>query len=168
MAMAGEWTVTNTRIIDDTPKTDEDGNVKVEGLATGIRKRVKREGEEEEEEAMKGLFKKPRKWGRDSRQAPEDDAELDALLGNLAPTRIPKQETTENPSNDVPKKEESTPPMKQEPIEEDQSGINSITTEPRSDALAPAPVKTEDISEAEVAMPAVVFKKRKPKTIRQK
>ncbi|KAG5972633.1 hypothetical protein E4U56_005824 [Claviceps arundinis] len=82
MAMPGEWTVTNTRVIDDHNGA---GNSK-DRLAMGVRKRGGRgwEGEEEKEEqdAVRGLFKKPKRWGRDTRalEGEGEDAELDALL----------------------------------------------------------------------------------------
>lgn len=166
MAMAGEWTVTNTRVVDDTPKTDENGNPRVDALATGVRKRVKREGEEDEEEAMKGLFKKPRKWGRDTKQAPDDDAELEALLGGLAPTPLLKKEKVEDSSDAVAKQELDTPPIKTEPSEDDQAVPDTSNTEEGS--AVTAPLKTEEASEGGVDLPTVVFKKRKPKNIRQK
>ncbi|KAG6036851.1 hypothetical protein E4U40_007756 [Claviceps sp. LM458 group G5] len=84
MAMPGEWTVTNTRVIDDH---NSEGNSK-DRLAMGVRKRGGRGWEEEEEEekeeqdAVRGLFKKPKRWGRDTRalEGEGGDAELDALL----------------------------------------------------------------------------------------
>lgn len=171
MAMASEWQVTNTRIVDDTPKTDADGNVKVEGVATGVRKRVKREGEEEEEEAMQTLFKKPRKWGRDTKQGAEDDADLDALLsGTLAP--IKKDEIEESISAPTTKKEakdeeaDTGTPLKREPSNEGQGISSTIKSDPEN--AESVPVKTEPMSEGNVDVPAVVFKKRKPKAVRQK
>ncbi|KAI4594114.1 hypothetical protein KJ359_008656 [Pestalotiopsis sp. 9143b] len=170
MAMASEWQVTNTRIVDDTPKTDEDGKVKVEGVATGVRKRVKREGEEEEEDAMQSLFKKPRKWGRDTKEAAEDDADLDALLsGTLAPMK--KEKTEESSTEAVIKQDpdeeaDAGAPLKREPSNEGQ-GISS-TIKSESESADTTTVKTEVASEGNPDVPAVVFKKRKPKAVRQK
>ncbi|KAK6073872.1 u1 zinc finger [Seiridium cupressi] len=164
MAMASEWQVTNTRVIDDAPKTDEHGNAKVEAVATGVRKRVKREGEEEEEEALQSLFKKPRKWGRDNKQASEDDVDLDALLsGTLVPTK--KEKIEESADREV-KEEQQSPPLKEELPEDDQGISSSLKLEAESDETRT--VKAEQISEGNIEAPAVVFKKRKPKTIRQK
>ncbi|KAI1856917.1 hypothetical protein JX265_000731 [Neoarthrinium moseri] len=168
MAMAGDWQVTNMRVVDDTPKTDENGNPKVDAIATGVRKRVRKEGEEEEEQAMAGLFKKPRKWGRDTKQAPEDDAELDALLtGSLAPIKSEEKIRAKSPAETKLKKEEDHTPVKDEPSEDDRGVPDMVKAEPRatSDTL----VKPEEASEAGgFDVPAVVFKKRKPKSIRQK
>ncbi|ETS78180.1 hypothetical protein PFICI_10242 [Pestalotiopsis fici W106-1] len=171
MAMASDWQVTNTRIIDDTPKTDADGNVKVEAVATGVRKRVKREGEEEEEEAMQTLFKKPRKWGRDTKQAAKDDADLDALLsGTLAPIKKDKiEESNSEPTVKKEAKEEEADvgiPLKREPSNEGQ-GISSVI-KPDPESVESAAVKQEATSEGNDDVPAVVFKKRKPKAVRQK
>ncbi|RYO75361.1 hypothetical protein DL766_005294 [Monosporascus sp. MC13-8B] len=179
MAMAGEWTVTNTRVINDddgAPKTE--GSDAEQGTATGVRKRPKREGEDDddeikrEEDAIRGLFKKPRRWGRDTRNAPEDDAELDALLsGTLV---APKKEEKDADSAErkikadpdpVPvKKEEQTeeiPKIKKEESTES-PGLANITTTGDATLI----VKKEEGAGPEV--PVVAFKKRKPKNIRQK
>ncbi|KAI0155354.1 hypothetical protein GGR57DRAFT_95134 [Xylariaceae sp. FL1272] len=169
MAMAGEWTVTNTRIIKDAPETDDgdtkDGNV--DAVAVGVRKRAKPEDEDEKDEeeekaALKGLFKKPKKWGRDTRGAPENDAELDALLS--APlSRPPKNEEEE---------------VKAEPKEEASDGIKKEETDPADSPSLSNIAHVKDITANEASIkpeqgaepeaPAVVFKKRKPKNIRQK
>ncbi|KAH9884362.1 hypothetical protein F4778DRAFT_763309 [Xylariomycetidae sp. FL2044] len=176
MAMASEWTVTNTRVIDDTPKSDDpDLKPGISGaVATGVRKRSKPEGgeedehQEEEEKAIKGLFKKPRKWGRDTKHAAEDDAELDALLrGTL--TGAPKKEEQDT---DPVKKED--PDATTEVKKEESDDVELPSTFPGS---APAPSVSNDIKKedrateagSDVPAPAaVVFKKRKPKNIRQK
>lgn len=163
MAMVGDWQVTNSRVIDDTLKTDESSDVKFEGVATGVRKRVKREGEEEEEEAMQTLFKKPRKWGRDTKHALQDDADLDALLGgNLAPVRSDKAGAAREYGI---KPEEEVPSVKKEPLDDDQ-GIPSIVTEELETNISSA-VKLEPKTDDGDDAPAVVFKKRKPKNLRQ-
>ncbi|KAI1134220.1 hypothetical protein F5Y05DRAFT_240098 [Hypoxylon sp. FL0543] len=167
MAMASEWTVTNARIIDDEPKTDDPdaktGNV--DSIALGVRKRPKRETEEEEEEnVIKGLFKKPRKWGRDSKQAPEDDAELDALLnGTLTKPTLPNNQIKKE--DDVPsvKNEDSSSDIKEEETDEGRALSDIKSAEARD--VHEASVKKEDRDEGS---PAVVFKKRKPKNIRQR
>lgn len=181
MAMASEWTVTKTRVIDETPTTDEHGNPKVDALATGVRKRPKREGEDEEEEAVSGLFKKPRVWGRGPKHAAVPDDELDALLsGSLVPKAPPvKEEDTqidgEKEKEGTVKKEEEAPSLeaerdapslKQEPDYEGQ-GIPD-TVETKSEPAAADAVKAEPSTDAGVDVPAVVFKKRKPKNVRQK
>ncbi|OTA85546.1 hypothetical protein M434DRAFT_82617 [Hypoxylon sp. CO27-5] len=168
MAMAGEWTVTNTRIIDDKPETG-DPDAKPDAIALGVRKRPKREAEEddEEENAIKGLFKKPRKWGRDTKQAPEDDAELDELLsGALAkPPKLEAQsEHRLKKEDDLPSvKKESSADIKKEETDDGQS-LSNIKL-PDADAQD-TPVKTEQNAEGET--PTVIFKKRKPKNIRQR
>ncbi|KAI1473268.1 uncharacterized protein F4812DRAFT_44574 [Daldinia caldariorum] len=174
MAMAGEWTVTSKRIIDDTPKVD-DSDTKpqnIDAIASGVRKRPKPEGEadeEEEEKAIKSLFKKPKKWGRDTKHAPEDDAELDALLSS-ALTKPPKSEDDpQQPSEEkanLPSetKENPLPSIKKEETT-DGEALWSIKSEPQESHID-TPVKQED--EAENGPSTVVFKKRKPKNIRQR
>lgn len=175
MAMASEWTVTKTRIIDETPTTDEHGNPKVDALATGVRKRPKREGEDEEEEAVSGLFKKPRVWGRGPKHAAVPDDELDALLsGPLVPKAPPvKEEDTEKEEEkekeDTVKKEEEeeeAPSLKEEPEDEGRGIPDTVKAE--AEPAATEAFKAEPSADAGVDLPAVIFKKRKPKNVRQK
>ncbi|KAI1187970.1 hypothetical protein F5B17DRAFT_293280 [Nemania serpens] len=173
MALAGEWTVTNSRIIDDAPKPE--GN-DVDAVATGVRKRPKQEDEEdrhdedrhEEEEGVHGLFKKPRRWGRDTKTAVEDDAELNALLS--APlTSLPKKEEQEEEAKKPGIKDDSTPNIKKEELETD--GLSPTITAPAGgEQSAGATVKEEhdEKPDEKPVEPVVVFKKRKPKNIRQK
>ncbi|KAL2150617.1 hypothetical protein VTH82DRAFT_7180 [Thermothelomyces myriococcoides] len=177
MAMAGEWTVTSTRVIEPrSEKTDgtDPESVPVEARATGVkRERERTEEEKEQEEAIKGLFKKPRKWGIDSKTVPtEEDAELDALLSNpLVKSKKEESETPQIKSEESPdqpaaggdvlepvKKEES--PIKKEP-EEDEPGFGPTAADKE---ISPPPAS----GTADSGTPAVVFKKRKPKNIRQK
>ncbi|KAL2018087.1 hypothetical protein VTK56DRAFT_1273 [Thermocarpiscus australiensis] len=169
MAMAGEWTVTSTRVIEDTgKKADSKEPTSTEGRATGVkRERERTEEEKEQEEAIKGLFKKPRKWGIDSKTMPaEEDAELETLLtGPLVKTKkeesFPPEVKTEDgreeaAQDDVDKsaKREPSPPIKKEPQEE--------LVGPDVGTAA----GTDNTPHA--GGPAVMFKKRKPKNIRQK
>ncbi|KAF5692206.1 formin binding protein [Fusarium denticulatum] len=164
MAMPGEWTVTNTRIIE--AKTEEDEEAKVEARANGVRKREATEDEKEEENAVRGLFKKPRRWGRDSKAMPQqEDQELDALLsGSTFTPRAVKEETED--TTDVKKEEDATPytAVKTE-------DATDVKTEDNTDVKTEAPaeplIKPEP-EEAEPGVQTVVFKKRKPKGIRQK
>ncbi|KAI1772165.1 hypothetical protein F4818DRAFT_426527 [Hypoxylon cercidicola] len=177
MAMAGEWTVTNTRVIKDantpTPGDPDIKSPNVDAIASGVRKRPKREVEEEEEEnAIKALFKKPKRWGRDSKQAPDDNAELDALLSE---TLTKPHKTEEQPrdqmkgEDDLPriKKEETSSGIKEEEAEDTRSLAD--TKPAAAHDLSMIPVKQEnDVEDAQDQTPAVVFKKRKPKNIRQR
>lgn len=197
MAMPGEWTVTKTRVIQDDSDSAGAGaagsgtkDAKVEAKATGVRKRVLTEEEKEAEEAARSLFKRQRKWGG-TKTMPEDDAELDALLsggGLLAP----KKERTESEEPKV-KKEEGVeeegerkdgaegavpgvkaeePEVKTEPDikrEDPDDGGTLGMGEDSKAQVAPAQdtrVKTEE-GATETAAP-IVFKKRKPKNVRQK
>lgn len=172
MAMAGEWTVTSTRVIDDAPVKKDEEDEKPETKATGVRKRETTEHEEEEEEAMRGLFKKPRKWGRDSRAMPQDeDADLDALLSGSVLTKPTPEDAPlkdeqvkdEDVKNEAPAKQEEDA-VKEEPDMEPSGLADTI----KSESLDFKPVKTEDADEGSGPAP-VVFKKRKAKTgMRQK
>ncbi|KAI8686753.1 hypothetical protein LRP88_09385 [Fusarium phalaenopsidis] len=158
MAIPGQWTVTNTRIIET--KTEEE-EAKVESIAIGVRKREATEDEKEEEEAVRGLFKKPRRWGRDSKAMPqEEDKELDALLSGS--TFTPR--TTED---EVKKEEEED--NKDVKIEEDTKGDTAPdTTAVKAEAPDVDPSVKPEPEEATSGVQTVVFKKRKPKGIRQK
>ncbi|KAI1102693.1 hypothetical protein F4804DRAFT_343038 [Jackrogersella minutella] len=173
MAMASEWTVTNTRIIEDAPKTD-DPDVKlgnIEAIASGVRKRPMREAEDEDEEkAIRSLFKKSKKWGRDTKPAPEDDVELDALLSGTL-TRPTKPEDDDNEEilkkeEDVPciKKEGPSPGIKKEKTDEDISLSDIKSTAAGGDEIISVKREANTVDETS----AVVFKKRKPKNIRQR
>ncbi|KAL7621785.1 hypothetical protein AAE478_007284 [Parahypoxylon ruwenzoriense] len=174
MAMAGKWTVTSTRVIGNAPTTN-DPDVKPQNIdanAPGSRKRQKREEEEEEEKGgdenvIKGLFKKPKKWGRDTKQAPEDDAELDALLHGTLSKQPKVEEQVQYPmksENDLPKmkREDSSFSIKTE-TDDDQT---LPSAKPISRNVDTIPIKQEECAERERT--AVVFKKRKPKNIRQR
>ncbi|KAG7285826.1 hypothetical protein NEMBOFW57_008120 [Staphylotrichum longicolle] len=179
MAMAGEWTVTATRVIDSSERSEDKDAAAAEGRATGVkRERERTEEEKEQEDAIKGLFKR-RKWGVDSKTMPADeDAELEALLSG--PLVKPKKEEPEPPvvktedgqeetvQGDVAEaaKQEPVPLIKKEPDEED-TGLGA--SEARESGLKTTS-GVEGAERTEDGQPgaAVVFKKRKPKNIRQK
>ncbi|TLD13057.1 uncharacterized protein PgNI_03576 [Pyricularia grisea] len=163
MAMAGEWTVTKTRVIDDG-----EGN---ESVARGVRKREleKTEEEKEEENAVNGLFKKPRRWGMDTRIAGGDDGgELDALLSgsSFVVKGEKKEEEEESAESRVKVEDTEKGPDLEQAQQEDKPNVvkeeeDVVKKEPADEPSAPH-------TAAELAAPAVVFKKRKPKNIRQK
>ncbi|KAK1985547.1 hypothetical protein LZ30DRAFT_686040 [Colletotrichum cereale] len=194
MAMAGEWTVTATRVVDG----EEPRERPVEAKAVGVRKREQTEEEREEEEAVRGLFKRPRKWGS-TKTMPEDDADLDALLGSSSTLLRPvkkEEEVGEPAAADVKHTEEAGVKTEGQEEEEGQGDAAASGTGPDAPAIKKEPtedgagkgldvpalddaVKKEDedevkataaaaVGSAEAAAPAVVFKKRKPKNIRQK
>lgn len=165
MAMPGEWTVTKTTVVEE--KRDANGETKIEAKAIGVRKREETEEQKEEEEAMRGLFKKPRRWGRDSKTMPDDeDEDLDALLSTAVPLKaeaaeekdaVKKEEDGDLSEAKIPKEEEAL--VKTEPGTEAQDQEQSIKKE--------TVVKAEETEELSGIAP-VVFKKRKPKGIRTK
>ncbi|KAK0742782.1 hypothetical protein B0T18DRAFT_447663 [Schizothecium vesticola] len=162
VAMAGEWTVTTTRVV-QTP-TEEEGDVKTEARATGVkRERERTEEEREQEEAIKGLFGKRRRWGVDSKVVGgEEDGELEELLrGGLGNVKKEEGVKTEEGGAVVVKTEE-----------EGTEGLGEAAAAGEAVAAESTGIKTEDGTEAPVKEEgdpaAVVFKKRKPKNIRQK
>ena len=137
MAMPGEWTVTNTRVV-------EPADQKAEKSATGVRKREVTEEEKDEEDAVKGLFKKAKRWGRD-----KEDEGLDELLSGGVKLK-----------SEV--KDESEAEVKGE------DGVKEV-----DEAKKEVEMKTEDDAEVKTEEAAlqeapVVFKKRKPKALRTK
>lgn len=163
MAMPGEWTVTKTTVIEE--KQELDGQIKTEAKATGVRKREETEDQKEEEEAMRSLFKKPRRWGRDSKTMPDDeDEDLEALLSTTVPL---KAETVEQ-GNAVKKEEDVDSDGAADtklPKEEADHDAEARDVKPliKKEPL----VKAEEEEESSGITP-VVFKKRKPKGIRTK
>lgn len=165
MAMPGEWTVTNTRVVE----TNEDGEEKVEAKATGVRKREMPEEMREEEAAVRSLFKKPRRWGRDDKtEVGGEDDDLDALLSGSITTK--KEQDTPGPEV---KKEQDGGEVEEVKREDEPAAENDAVKKEPDDATQgldevaatkDEPVKQEDTP----TTGAVVFKKRKAKNIRQK
>lgn len=195
LAMAGEWTVTSTTVVPVKKENDNDSNP--DAIARGVHKRERTEEELEQEEAAKGLFKKPRRWGRDSKTTGTagggdcEDGDLDALLsgGLVVKTKETKEDEGDGlvkKEEDVAKKEEGqdlpppSPPhsIKKEPSDNDDDAppiSNQLPARAEDDDKPagapppPPPTKTEhDGAEGGASAPAVVFKKRKPKNIRRK
>lgn len=190
LAMPGEWSVTSTTIVVEPAEAEAEDESKVSADAAssrGVHKRERTEEQREHEEAVKGLFKKPRRWGRDARGLAEGSDELDALLsGGLAVKKAGGEDEKED-------EEEEGKHVKEEV---DERGVRqpddraAVKREPESDgdfvpAETPAEegkastlsdifggpdIKTEDGEEPAPAadLPAVAFKKRKAKNIRQR
>lgn len=181
LAMAGDWQVTSTTIVTDTPADENNPGAS----ARGVHKRERTEEEVEEEKAIKGLFKKPRRWGRDSRTAAGDgdSADLDALLSGGLVVKKQEEDTIKKeedagltaataPVKQEEQEEQESSPIKKEPSDEGIPAPAEVGTDPSTKTEAPA-LKTEDGestagSTGAQDAPAVAFKKRKPKNIRQK
>ncbi|KAK4166730.1 hypothetical protein QBC43DRAFT_14935 [Cladorrhinum sp. PSN259] len=180
MAMVGEWSVTSTRVIDDgegnsgesKSQEGEEGE-DLAGRAVGVkRSREMTEDEKEREEALNGLFNqnKKRKWGVGSKIISEgEDEDLDALLsGGLV---VKKKEDVEDIKA---KTEEDQLVTKEEPQER-----AALESAPDVKTELPSQVKQEPVEHGEGSLsavpskkgsevPAVIFKKRKAKNVRQK
>lgn len=180
LALAGEWTVTSTRVLKDPEQGgDSKDTTNPSARAAGVRKRDrdKTEEEQEEEEALKTLLKKPKRWGRETKSIPiEGDDELDQLLSGTIVK--PKKE-----EEGVEVKPEQDPEIKAEDAgSHDQEALGAVKQEGGKDVpplikhesidgfgglpgeIPPAPAAQSDAGDAQ---PAVVFKKRKPKPVRQ-
>lgn len=160
MALAGGWQVVSQRIIEE-----DNGEKKPEAIALGVRKR---QVEEEDEEVLEA---KKKRYGSSYRTHPteDDQGDLDALLNNI--TRKGKEPATK-----------LEPDIKQELKVEPETDTLPSNSEMPSEEQAPVVVKKEE-SDSISAIPAVpalkqeaeepaatgiIFKKRKPKNIRQK
>ena len=163
MAMAGDWHVTEERIVED------ENERKPDAVALGVRKRTAVEEDEEEQEVKK------RRWGSSYKSHPGegDDLDLDALLSNA--TNKGKDVKKEEPILKQEEKVEGQPDM-QEPLEEtkDISSESAVTQSIKVEATEAVSGIEEEVKPAigvdDMADPAggVVFKKRKAKNIRQK
>lgn len=192
LAMPGEWSVTSTTIVEDNNNPDDEDEQAGANKARGMHKRERTEEQLEHEEAVKGLFKKPRRWGRDSRGLAEGSEDLDALLsGGLVVKKMDEED------EEVKQEEDDQRPVKDEGVEEEgggvkeEDGIQNVKKEPEEDSgPIPTDIKAEDgkeaalptlsdgtnikseagekPSEAAADVPVVAFKKRKAKNIRQK
>jgi hypothetical protein len=167
MALAGEWQTLSETKIDATQGID--GPTK----SVGVRKR-KHEGEEEEddEHAPEPIVNKG--WGSRMKQYPgaQDDEGLDDLLASTkdiskTKTFTPKvelegQETTTGESNASAK---ITAKKEDEPIkaETQETTMTKVKTEEPAQVAEP----TDEKPQSEDAVPGVVFKKRKAKTMRK-
>jgi hypothetical protein len=170
IALPGEWTVTHTRIIEENASNDSE---KSESKATGVRKRDTTEEQKEEEEAIRGLFKKPRRWGRDTKAMPDDnDAELETLLSGTFPSLSStdehnvKTEPVAQTQQDI-KTEQQEANLKE--IKND-IAVHSTGLPEEPGSLGDGSVKAEEDlgNDPDHIPPNIVFKKRKAKGIRHR
>ncbi|KLU86065.1 U1 zinc finger domain-containing protein [Magnaporthiopsis poae ATCC 64411] len=170
MAMAGDWTVTKMRVLDGGDGAKKKADAGAGAGTLGVRgkrdhDRTKDEEEAGAEEAAEGLFKRPRRWGRGG---PGEDAELEALLGG--DVAVKKEEDEEEGARDggtALKEEEKEGGVKRE----EQPGAIAtadsapVKDEPRDEGGG---IIGERVPGEPAAALAAVFKKRKPKNIRQR
>ncbi|KFZ05666.1 hypothetical protein V501_08141 [Pseudogymnoascus sp. VKM F-4519 (FW-2642)] len=167
MAMPGEWQVTSQRLI----APEGDGEKKPEAIGFGVRKRV---AEDEDEETVQA---KKSKWGSAYRKHPGADAENDDLDELLSRVTAPKVEpgaleTKREPPSDTaatPKVEAvDSSVVKSEPDETTGIKAEPPSDEPTSLAETAAATGADVKQEEGEAVGGVVFKKRKPKPMRNK
>lgn len=175
LAMAGEWEVTASRVIEDDDG-DEEREEKVEAKAVGVRKRERTEDEKEREEALRDLYKKPRRWGRDTKNMPaDDDGDLDVLLSggsSLLVKKQPKddeeelQPKREGGEDDADALHSTNPP---EPaIKSEEPDGNIPVTDSAATTVPDTAPKTEEQPTESPGGTGVVFKQRKNKAMRRK
>ncbi|KAM7199989.1 hypothetical protein V8F33_004163 [Rhypophila sp. PSN 637] len=186
MAMAGEWTVTSTRVIEDRDEENESDK-----RAVGVkRKQEMTEEQRETEEALNGLFKakKPRRWGVDSKVAGvEEDKELEMLLsGGIGPLRTKVEDGVKKEEDVIKKaeegqgqdqidgavKEEKTEGadvvVKKEPDEQDGQTLAATDVPVAGGDAAGAAGKTAMGTDLDLNAVGGMFKKRKGKKLQQK
>lgn len=169
MSLAGEWQTTSVRVIEPENEDGTKGEKGKSGVGIGVRKR-KLEGHEDDEDGEHGP--EPgrfvsKTWGQRMKEYPGaqgagDDEDLDALL-----------ESTKN----VKKVKPSEPDEKKEETGDAPDQTQGKDGDDGSADVAPNPEETSQVKEegpasavkGEHAEPesGVVFKKRKPKTIRK-
>jgi len=169
VAMVGDWQVMSERAIyekEDIEKEEgeEDGK-KFSGLNVGVRKR-KLEGREDEEENEQPVAR--RVWGSTTRTYPglgADEDNLDALLATTTALRRDAGLSAPSPTEIPTMKEEADSKSDMPAVKMEESLDGSDALLPPAAIDGGASVKRED----EVPPDAgVVFRKRKPKSIRQK
>ena len=159
MALPGEWTVTSSSVVEPHGPEEQP----IEAKAEGVRKRPLSEEDKEESELVKGLFKKPRGWGRDPRVAPSGtDLDLDTLLNKSLSAPNPAMASAIAETK-VETQIQQDPQVKLEKDADSDSAL-IIKKEPRDahgiEENVDGAVKAED---SDTARPMVVFKKRKTK-----
>ncbi len=166
LALAGDWTVTSSKVVEDPEDHGEDSKTNVErdsaaARGKGVRKREAEETEEQKEanEAITSLFKKRKAWGG-AKSIPEADPELDALLN----TGLVKKEPAETSSSAKTEGDNQTT----EPAKEASQENPKIKPDPDGPEEKPTSAILDPTPETANTIPTVVFKKRKPKAAQQK
>ena len=176
MAMVGDWQTQSVvpvyDNVEDAKLEDDEDDKKTLGLAIGVRKR-KHEGDEEKEEAGAVVAKKG--WGSTTRGWGTDNDDLDSLLDNTkamitksdkfskAPPEI-ESDTRVAPGQRIPDADDK--PIEGQHVKDEDSGAVTMTAAD----LAHPPIleDTTASSKPDVDDSEVLFRKRKPKSIRQR
>ncbi|OAX83424.1 hypothetical protein ACJ72_02223 [Emergomyces africanus] len=174
LALAGDW-----KVIEETAGEKRGAEADaIAGLNVGVRKR-KFEGQEEEEAAGETVVRKG--WGSTTREFPsggkEAEEDLDALLERTAELKRKRRETKTPDAKSEVKEDDAT---NEENPSVDDSDILPVKKEEGDDG--PTIVRAEEVEDKEgvsrlipgvlkeesedTTVPAVVFKKRKPKHAR--
>lgn len=177
LSMAGEWQTTSVKVIEPENGDSAKRGKGKESVGIGVRKR-KMEGRDDEEDGEHGHEPErfvSKTWGQRTREYPGaqgDDEDLDALLETTKNVKKAKPSGPDdgNTETEDPKEETGDAPDPTQGKDGDDSADvvskleekSQVKEEGPSDAAASA-VK----GEPEEPESGVVFKKRKPKTIRK-
>ena len=172
VAMAGDWQVMSETLLHERVKKEEEADDnKPNGLNVGVRKR-KLEGQEDEEEAVMPTTR--RAWGSTLRTFPgtmDEDADLDVLLSTTS-TRLRGEGPIRTADNGKTTTAIDTSaiggaggPLRviAPSLQQEASTNDLLTTLPLADSAIVSVKHEIDHEEA-----GVLFKKRKPKAMRQK
>lgn len=176
MAMAGDWQTQSVVPVYDNVENvkleDDEEDKKTVGLAVGVRKR-KHEGDEEKEEAGAVVAKKG--WGSTTRGWDIANDDLDSILDNTkamvtksdkilkAPPEI-ESDTKTPPGQRIPDADDK--PNEGQEVKHEDSEAVSMTVADLTQSHIPENATASgkpDVDESEV-----LFRKRKPKSIRQR
>ena len=176
MAMAGDWQTVSERPVNEAMKEEDLKDIKASApdigpaaVNIGVRKR-KYEGQEEEEEAGERVVKKG--WGSTLRTyaGADEETDLDALLDGTktashkatiqASTAISSCGVIGGDASDVARADSEQSPAA--PLIKKEESNQPSDAYSLRDSTDTAPSKTEELSAG------IVFKKRRPKQMRQK
>ncbi|KAF2496399.1 hypothetical protein BU16DRAFT_376680 [Lophium mytilinum] len=161
MAMVGGWETVSSRVVENN-----DEGKGFETLSVGVRKRKVDEEEEEEARAAEEVASRRKGWGQAFKEFPgsrASEADLDVLMSIGKREKGVKKEEEGKGSVKVEEGAEGTPAKQNtnagdEPAPKEEEAEKKLSEVPvAGDATMPPEAKAEE----KVAVPAVVFKKRK-------
>jgi hypothetical protein len=161
-AMAGDWQTVSQRVIWETEssKTEEQD---IKYMSTIEDKKRKLGDEDEIVPELKEGKRRPR-YGRDIKALPDDDEDLEALLG--ATTSVKKKIKTE-PARDI--ETEAKENTKAELTKDSEKELVAVPdSKVKLEAQENETLETPTVDTESGELFGSIFKKRKPKTLRQK
>lgn len=175
MSMAGDWQTTSVRVIEPKNGDGAKGEKGKEGVGIGVRKR-KLEGRDDDEDGGHGHEPErfvSKTWGQRMREYPGaqgDDEDLDTLLESTKNVKKAKPSGSDEGETETggPKEETNALDPTQDKNGDDSADV-VINPEETSQVKEEGPSDAASAVKGEPEEPesGVVFKKRKPKTIRK-